>query len=104
MAYEKYHKSLVDCIKIKPHTRELVDRCGSFEAAAEYAFVGHMTLRRILSGVHCSVQLGTATKILIALEHRRKEDRSIKRTHERLKKARMAQVQLEEQQLRLLGY
>jgi hypothetical protein len=105
MAYEKYRPAgKIDCSKIRPHVKELVDRCGSYEAAAEYALVGHMTLRRVMNGVYCTVRQDTARKILLALEHRRKEDRSNHRTHKRLLDARRAQAKLENAQLNLLGY
>lgn len=94
----------VSCDAIKPHVKELVDRCGSPVAAAKYALVGYQTIYRITHGVHCTVQQATAKKILIALEHRRKEDRSNKRTHERLLKARQEQARIEGNQERLAGY
>jgi len=104
MPEEKYHRTTIDCSKIYPHTKELVDRCGTAEDAAEYALVSPQTIRRILNGIHCTVQQATARKIIIALEHRRKEDRTIKQVHNRFLNARRKQAQLEEQQMSLLGY
>jgi hypothetical protein len=104
MAYEKYHRSTIDCSKIRPHTKELVDRCGTIEAAGEYAMVGKSTIARIMHGVNCNVQKTTAGKILLALEHRREEDRKNGQVHERLKKARQEQKRIEEAQERLVGY
>ena len=102
--YEKYHRTTIDCSKIRPHLKELIDRCGSPVKAAEYALVGQGTVYRIMHGVNCTVQQATASKILIALEHRRKEDRSNKATHTRLLKARQQQHRLEDLQERLAGY
>jgi|SRR5215831_15308630 len=104
MTYEKYHRTTIDCTKIKPHVKELVDRCGSPVKAAEYALVGQGTIYRIMHSVNCTVQQATARKILIALEHRRQEDRVNKRTHERLLKARQAQARIEREQVELVGY
>ena len=104
MSYEPYHKTTIDCNKIRPHVKELVDRCGGYKAAAEYSLVGANTLRRIMHGVNCSVQQETARRVLMALEHRRQEDRQNHRVHERLLKARQKQAQLEDRQERLVGY
>ena len=104
MAYEKYHRSTIDCKKIRPHVNELVDRCGTIEAAGEYALVGKSTIARILHEVNCSVQQSTAQKILLALDHRRQEDRANRTVHERLLKARHEQKRIEDLQERLAGY
>jgi len=109
-SYEKYHKSTIDCSKIQPHTKELVDRCGTAQAAAQYALVSPQTVQRILHGVHCTVQQATARKILIALEHKRIEDRRFHRTHAKLLKARQDAARIDQQreredrQERLAGY
>jgi len=103
-SYEPYHKTTIDCEKIRPHVKELVDRCGTAQAAAEYALVSPQTIQRIMHGTYCSVQQATAKKLLIALEHRRKEDRTIHRTHERLLKARQEQARIEGNLERLAGY
>lgn len=84
--------------------KELVDRCGSPVAAAKYALVGYQTIYRILHSVHCNVQQATAKKLLLALEHRRQEDRVNKTTHARLLKARQEQARIEDNQERLAGY
>jgi hypothetical protein len=104
VSYEKYHKTTIDCSKIFPHTKELVERCGTAHAAAEYALVSPQTIMRIMNSVHCTVQQATARKIIIALEHRRKEDRTMKSVHTRFLNARRKQAQIEEQQMSLLGY
>ena len=104
MTYEPYHKTTVDCHKIRPHVKELVDRCGTYAKAAEYSFVGANTLRRIMHGVNCSVQHETARRVLLALEHRREEDRKNHQVHDRLLKARQQQAILEDRQDRLVGY
>ena len=104
MSYEPYHKTTIDCSKIRPHVKELVDRCGGYKQAGEYSLVGTNTLRRIMHGVNCSVQQETARRVLMALEHRRQEDRQNHRVHERLRQARMKQAQLEDRQERLVGY
>ena len=104
MSYESYHKSLVDCKKIKPHVEELVARCGNAGAAAEYALVGSSTLRRIMNDVHCTVQIATARKILIALEHRREEDSKNHSVHENLLKIRREQAMREDRIGRMAGY
>jgi hypothetical protein len=96
MSYEPYHKTTIDCKQIRPHTKELVDRCGTAEAAGEYALVATSTIRRIVNGVHCTVQQATARKILIALEHRREEDRKNHEVHERLLKERRRQATQED--------
>jgi hypothetical protein len=104
LSYEKYHRSTIDCEKIRPHVKELVDRCGTIEAAGAYALVGKTTIARILHGVNCTVQRATASKIILALDHRREEDRKSHRVHKRLLEARMAQARLEDTQERLIGY
>ena len=104
MTYEPYHKSTIDCKKIRPHTRELVDRCGDAKAAGAYALVAASTIRRILHGVHCTVQQETARRILVALEHKRIEDRKAHKVHENLVRARQAQARIEGRQQDLIGY
>jgi hypothetical protein len=104
MSYEPYHKTTIDCKQIRPHVKELIDRCGDATAAGQYALVGKSTLLRIMNGVNCSVQKATAAKILVALDHRRIEDRKNKQVHERLLKARQEQARIEAHQQRLLGY
>jgi len=94
-SYEPYHKTTIDCYKIRPHTAELVDRCGTAQAAGKYALVATSTIRRILHGTHCTVQQETARRILVALEHRRKEDRLNHKVHDRLLKARQRAAQVE---------
>lgn len=83
-----YHKSAVDCSTVRPHTKELVKRCGGAPQAAEYALVAPQTLNRILGESQCRIQQATARKILIALEHRREEDIEIKKIHDRLLRKR----------------
>lgn len=104
MTYEPYHKTTIDCHKIRPHTKELVDRCGGFGEAGEYSLVAASTLRRIMHGVNCTVQKETARKILLALEHRRIEDRKVKQIHENFRKARQEQARIERNQAELAGY
>src|SRR5215831_4444534 len=104
VSYEPYHKTTIDCYKIRPHVKELVDRCGTFAKAAEYSLVGANTLRRIIHGVNCSVQHETARRVLLALDHRREEDRKNHAVHDRLLKARIKQAQIEDRQQRLVGY
>lgn len=94
-SYEPYHKTTIDCYKIRPHTKELVDRCGSPKAASQYSLVASSTIRRILHGTHCTVQQETARRILIALEHRRIEDRKNHAVHSKLLKARQRAAQVE---------
>jgi len=103
-SYEPYHKTTIDCAKIRPHTKELVDRCGDAKAAGQYALVAGSTIRRILHGTHCTVQKETARRILVALEHRRIEDRKAKRVHENLLRARQEQARIERSQEALVGY
>jgi len=104
MSWEKYHKTTIDCDKVRPHVKELVDRCGNVQAAAKYSLVGGSTIHRILHGVNCSIQQATARKLLLALEHRREEDRKNHATHERLLKARQEQARLDGNLERLAGY
>lgn len=101
---KKYHNTTIDCKKIRPHLKELVDRCGSPAAAAKYALIGTNTVYRITHGINCTVQQETARKILFALEHKREEDKINKSVHERFLKARQAQARLEDSQERLIGY
>lgn len=104
MPYEPYHKTTIDCKKIRPHVKELVDRCGDAAAAGRYSLVGKSTLLRIMNGVNCTVQQATARKILMALEHRREEDRKNHAVHQRLLKARQEQARIEARQEGLTGY
>jgi hypothetical protein len=99
-----YHRTLIECSKIRPHVKELVDRCGSINAAAKYALVGNQTILNVLNNKYCAVQRETARKFLLALEHRREEDRLNNAVHKRLLKARQAQARIEDQQERLIGY
>jgi len=103
-SYEPYHKTTIDCKKIRPHVKELVDRCGTAQAAAKYALVSPQTIQRIMHATYCNVQQATARKILLALEHRREEDRRNHAVHDRLLKARVAQARIEDHQERLVGY
>lgn len=104
MTYEPYHKTTIDCKKIRPHVKELMDRCGGSVEAGKYALVAHSTLLRIMHGVNCSVQKETARKILLALDHKRQEDKANHEVHERFLKARQEQARIEAHQQRLLGY
>jgi len=104
MSYTKYHRTTIDCTKVRPFLKELIDRCGGPTEAAEYALIGTGTVYRIMHGVHCNCTQGTAQKILLALDHRRQEDRSNKRVHDRLLKARQEQKRIEDLQERLAGY
>jgi hypothetical protein len=104
MSYEKYHRTTIDCSKIRPHLKELIDRCGSPAKASEYALIGQGTVYRIMHGVNCTVQQLTARKILMALEHRRREDRINKATHTRFLNIRKEQARREAEQERLVGY
>lgn len=97
MSYERYHKTLVEVKTIRPHVKELVDRCGTMQAAAHYALVAPNTIGRILAGANETMQKSTASKLMIALEHRRKEDRSNNRTHKRLLKARQQQARIDKE-------
>jgi hypothetical protein len=104
MTYEPYHRTTIDCSKIRPHLKELIDRCGGPSQAAEYALLGTGTVYRIMHGVNCSVQQATARKVLVALEHRRKEDRVNKSVHTRYLNIRRKQAQQQERMERLAGY
>jgi len=104
-----YHRTLIECSKIRPHVAELVERCGSTAAASRYGLVGHQTILNVLNNKYCSVQRETARKLLLALEHRREEDRLSNAVHERLLKARQKEARqrqkIREDQLeRLVGY
>jgi len=100
---EEYHKSAVPCSNVLPHTKELVKRCGGAPQAAAYALVTPQTINRILGEKQCTIQRGTARKILIALEHRREEDTEIKKVHDRLLRKRQ-QDAIEGNRERLVGY
>lgn len=101
---KKYHATTVPCTNVRPHLNELINRCGSPTAAAKYALVGTNTVYRIMNGVNCNLQRDTAAKIMLALRHKREEDRVNGEVHERLLRARQEQARLEDRQLRLLGY
>jgi hypothetical protein len=102
--YEKYHRVTVDCEKIRPHTHELVNRCGTIEAAGTYAGVGKSSIARIMHGVNCTVQRATATKIMQALDRKRLEDRKNYKVNKRMIEAKRQQARIEDDQERLLGY
>ena len=104
MSYEKYQKVTIDCDKIRPHTHELVNRCGTIEAAGAYSGVGKSTIARIMHGVNCSVQRATATKIMQALDRRRLDDRKNYTVNKRLIEAKKQQARIEDDQERLVGY
>lgn len=104
MAHQRYQRQTIDCSKIRPHAKELVDRCGSCEAAGAYAGIGKSTFFRILNSYNCSVQQATARKILLALERRREEDRRNHSVNERLLEAKNRQARIEDNQERLAGY
>jgi len=95
MSYVKYHKTLVPVKEVRPHVQELVDRCGTRQKAAQYALVAPNTIGRILAGANETMQKSTASKLILALEHRRKEDRSIRKTHKRLLQARQRQARMD---------
>lgn len=101
---KKYHATTVPCERLRPHLQELINRCGSPTAAAEYALIGASTVYRIMHSYNCNMQRGVAEKILLALKHKREEDRENHEVHERLLKARKEQARIEDGQLRLLGY
>lgn len=71
----EYKPKNIDCNKIKPHVEELILRCGSPEATAEYIGIGTSTLYRIRHNEHCTMQIRTAQLIMDGLVRRRKEDR-----------------------------
>lgn len=87
---------------------ELIDRCGSAGEAGAYALVSPNTLYRVINNVNCTVQQATARKILIALEHKRDEDRKAHVIHERhlkaRKKAARDQQRIYESIERMAGY
>jgi hypothetical protein len=80
----KYISTNVDCRRLRPFVKELVDRCGNMKEAGEYAMVSGNTIRRILNNEHCTTQRETARKLILALEHRREEDRKNHSTSARL--------------------
>ena len=104
MRNKPYHRTLIECSKIRPHVKELVERCGSTGAAAKYALVGHQTVLNVMNNKYCAVQRETARKLLLALEHRREEDHLNNAVHNRLLKARQVQARMEDQAGRLVGY
>ena len=99
-SYEPYQSKLIDCKRVKPFVDELVRRFGTAEAAATYAMVATSTIRRIQHEKHCSVHAVTARKIIVALDHKREEDK----VHARLLKQRQKQVEVEDSWERLVGY
>lgn len=101
---KKYHATTVPCERMRPFLKELIDRCGSPTAAAEYALIGSSTVYRIMHSYNCNMQNAVAQKIILALNHKRQEDRANREVHERLLKARREQARIEDGQLRLMGY
>jgi hypothetical protein len=83
-----YHKTAVECSTVRPHTKELVERCGGAPQAAEYALVTPQTINRILGSKQCTIQQVTARKLLLALEHRRLEDEEVGKIRDRLRRIR----------------
>lgn len=101
----KYHRSLVDCSKIKPFLEELVQRCGSPDAAAEYIGIGTTSVYRIRNEEHCTMQKRTAQLILASLEHKRNEDAVTERNRRnRLALGLNTQDRIEDKLERLAGY
>jgi hypothetical protein len=90
--------------QIRPHTMELVQRCGTLTAAEKWSSVSWNTLRDIVESEPKRVQKRTARKILEALESRRKYDRKNHETSPALLKARRQQAVLESNLTRMVGY
>lgn len=89
------NSTLIDCKKILPYVLELVLRCGSREAAANYSQVACSAIYRITSYGQCTVQVATARKLLLALDARRREDRAAGHTPEALLQHRMKMADAE---------
>lgn len=101
----KYHRSLIDCSRIKPFLEELVVRCGSPEVAAEYIGIGSTSVYRIRHEEHCTMQRRTAQLILSSLEHKRDEDAATERNkRKRLEQGLLRQSELDDNMERLVGY
>lgn len=89
--------------KIHPLLKELIQRCGSPEQAAQYSGLGTTTVYEILHLNRRRVQKKTARIIILALYERRKEDRR-NGTSEAFRHARIMQAKMEERMMELTGY
>jgi hypothetical protein len=100
-----YHRTLIDCSRIKPFLEELVERCDSADVAAEYAGISGSSIYRIRHDEHCTVQRRTAQLILAALENKRDEDLVTERNRrKRVTDAILRQSELDDAIERLTGY
>lgn len=98
-----YKPTNVELAKLRPVLKELIDRCGSPEAAGEYASISTSTMYRMIHGYHRTVTQHTARLVILALYQRRKEDR-MNGASKRFNQARKHQAELEDRLNRLAGY
>jgi hypothetical protein len=66
---------MVEAIMVENYLGELVGRCGNKRMAASYSLVSVSTIDNILRHQTAWIQSTTARRILLALEHKREEDR-----------------------------
>jgi hypothetical protein len=83
--------------------RELVDRCGTWDAAVRRSGLTETTLRSIAEKRQAQVRLATGRKLLVALAEQRKVDRR-NGASMRFVKAKQAQARHEERLWRMAGY
>lgn len=100
---KKYEAKNIELSKIRPVFVELVQRCGSVEAAAEYAGLGVSTMYRLQYRQYRTVVQRTARLLILALYQKRKEDQR-NGSNERFNKALRKQADIEDKIGRLAGY
>jgi len=100
---QKYEAKNIELSKIRPVFVELVQRCGSVEAAGEYAGLGTTTMYRIQYRQTRTVIQKTARLLVLALHQKRKED-ARNGSNERFNKALRKQADIEDKIGRLAGY
>ncbi len=93
----RYVRRNIPITTVLPWLHELIDRCGSPEAAGQFAGIGVTTMYRMLRRYNESVRRDTAARIVAALHVKRGEDRRNGGTHPRLTAARRRAAKIEEQ-------
>jgi hypothetical protein len=94
---------LVPVGKVYVLMRELRDRCGSVEAAAEASGINENTVRGVCERKRAKVNKQTVRLLVLALDERRRHDRR-NGASPRFLAARQAQAQIEDRMNRLAGY
>lgn len=89
--------------KVYPLMKELLDRCGTWEATVEFSGINGSTITEILHKRRRNVQKRTVRTLILALYERRRLDR-LNGSSKRFTEARRRQGELEERLNRLTGY